>query len=426
MKTALIVDDSRVARAVLRKTLVGFGIDVDEAPSAEAAIEYLRIDRPDVIFLDHLMPGMDGFDALGVLKANPRTATIPVMMYTAQEGQFYVSQARALGAVDVMPKSLAPADVERILRTHRLIGEPGRTPVEREGRPADDHHALIERFRTMLDEQAVMLMSDFRRELEYAQSASTTGLHRVLDELRPKPKRWFDPGLASASSLAALGVAVAVGFAYLAGGQSPGDVAGPASPAATGMAMSASAGVATVEALETAGSEALAVDVATERSWSFNLPYPYDASPLDDERAREFAPLFAELRSEGFTGIVTFDIHEGRYCMNYSADGSTVLAPPDQPAAACDYIGTQQSGAGAPPQSPMFANMVASAKRDGGMEIDTVPHGTDEPVMDYPQLDYYVTAGDWNAIADINHRISMRVRGEAVAGRAERVAQLAQ
>ena len=106
MTTALIVDDSRLARHMLKQQLAQHGIAADTAQSAEAALDYLKDHRPDVVFLDHLMPGMDGFEALGAIKANPRTATIPVMMYTSQEGEVYVSQARALGAVGVLPKTV--------------------------------------------------------------------------------------------------------------------------------------------------------------------------------------------------------------------------------------------------------------------------------------------------------------------------------
>ena len=69
--------------------------------------------RPDVIFMDHMMPGMDGFQAVQAIKNNPRTATIPIMMYTSQEGELYVGQARALGAVGVLPKQVKPATSRR-------------------------------------------------------------------------------------------------------------------------------------------------------------------------------------------------------------------------------------------------------------------------------------------------------------------------
>ena len=57
-KRALIVDDSKSARVFLARVLENYDIDVDSAESAEAAIEYLTSNRPDVIFMDHLMPGI--------------------------------------------------------------------------------------------------------------------------------------------------------------------------------------------------------------------------------------------------------------------------------------------------------------------------------------------------------------------------------
>ncbi|HEV7432374.1 MAG TPA: response regulator, partial [Steroidobacteraceae bacterium] len=122
-KRALIVDDSRSARTFLTRVLERYDLQVDGAASAEEAIEYLIRQRPDVIFLDHLMPGMDGFQALTAIKNDPRTAMIPVMMYTSQEGELYLSQARALGAMGVLPKQTRPADVSRALEQLRLLGE---------------------------------------------------------------------------------------------------------------------------------------------------------------------------------------------------------------------------------------------------------------------------------------------------------------
>jgi len=120
-KRALIVDDSRSARVILSRMLEQHGLAVDTAESAEQALEYLHQQRPDVIFMDHLMPGMDGFQAVQAIKADPQTATIPLMMYTSQEGELYVSQARALGAVGVLPKTVRPVDVSRVLYQLHLL-----------------------------------------------------------------------------------------------------------------------------------------------------------------------------------------------------------------------------------------------------------------------------------------------------------------
>ena len=120
-KRALIVDDSRSARVILSRMLEQHGMTVDTAESAEQALEYLQRTRPDVIFMDHLMPGMDGFQAVKAIKSDAQTATIPLMMYTSQEGELYVSQARALGAVGVLPKTVRPVDVSRVLYQLHLL-----------------------------------------------------------------------------------------------------------------------------------------------------------------------------------------------------------------------------------------------------------------------------------------------------------------
>src|SRR6202034_1587190 len=123
-RRALVVDDSKSARAFLTRILERYELAVDGVETAEQAIEYLTVQRPDVIFMDHLMPGMDGFQAVQAIKNNPRTATIPIMMYTSQEGELYLSQARALGAIGVLPKQIKHADVSKALEQLHLIGAP--------------------------------------------------------------------------------------------------------------------------------------------------------------------------------------------------------------------------------------------------------------------------------------------------------------
>ena len=130
-RRALVVDDSRSARAFLTRILERYELAVDGVESAEQALEYLTHQRPDVIFMDHLMPGMDGFQAVQAIKHNPLTATIPIMMYTSQEGELYLSQARALGAIGVLPKQIKHTDVSKALDQLRLLAEvPAEVPAE--------------------------------------------------------------------------------------------------------------------------------------------------------------------------------------------------------------------------------------------------------------------------------------------------------
>ena len=122
-KRALIVDDSKSARVVLSK-LLKYDLAVHAAESAEDAIAHLQAEeRPDVIFMDHLMPSMDGFQAVQAIKNDPRTAAIPILMYTSQGGDLYLGQARALGAIGVLPKQLGLTDVGTVLSQLRLLPE---------------------------------------------------------------------------------------------------------------------------------------------------------------------------------------------------------------------------------------------------------------------------------------------------------------
>src|SRR6202161_4665325 len=141
-RRALVVDDSKSARAFLTRILERYELAVDGVETAEQAIEYLTTQRPDVIFMDHLMPGMDGFQAVQAIRSNPQTATIPIMMYTSQEGELYLSQARALGAIGVLPKQIKPADVTKVLYQLNLAVD-RRTGDTGSFRPIADTVAVI-------------------------------------------------------------------------------------------------------------------------------------------------------------------------------------------------------------------------------------------------------------------------------------------
>ena len=103
-KTALVVDDSSTARLLLSKVLRNIGIACREAVSGEDALEQLQNFKPDFIFLDHIMPGIDGFETLAELKKKPATKTVPVIMYTSQNALQYYKDAHRLGAVGVISK----------------------------------------------------------------------------------------------------------------------------------------------------------------------------------------------------------------------------------------------------------------------------------------------------------------------------------
>jgi len=103
---ALVVDDSSTSRMLLTKILRKMDIHCEQASSGEDAISQLSWYHPDFIFLDHVMPGMDGFETLKVIKEKPDTRSIPVIMYTSQHAHKYYEEAHSLGAAGVISKQV--------------------------------------------------------------------------------------------------------------------------------------------------------------------------------------------------------------------------------------------------------------------------------------------------------------------------------
>lgn len=112
----LIVDDEPANIQVLAEALPGF--ELNFATSAPRALELALEQAPDLILLDVLMPGMDGFDCLRWLKAEPRTQHIPVIFVTAMTELEDEERGFALGAVDYIIKPISPAIVRARVRTH--------------------------------------------------------------------------------------------------------------------------------------------------------------------------------------------------------------------------------------------------------------------------------------------------------------------
>ena len=82
--SVLVVDDEPMARTLLRLMLVRAGFDVHEAEDGFDALEKVKKQPPDVMILDVMMPGMDGFTVCEVLRDDQTTAQIPVIMLSAK------------------------------------------------------------------------------------------------------------------------------------------------------------------------------------------------------------------------------------------------------------------------------------------------------------------------------------------------------
>ncbi len=87
LRTVLVVDDEPDVRLIARLVLHADGFDVREADNAAAALAELQVgDPPDVLLLDIRMPGIGGWELLQRLRADPATARLPVVVFTADLG----------------------------------------------------------------------------------------------------------------------------------------------------------------------------------------------------------------------------------------------------------------------------------------------------------------------------------------------------
>ncbi|AOY78677.1 response regulator [Moorena producens JHB] len=114
----LIVDDIATNLEVLSTTLISAGFKVAVATDGESAIEQVDYKPPDLIVLDVMMPGIDGFETCHRLKENPLTREIPVIFMTALSETVNKVKGFSLGAVDYLTKPIQSEEVLARVRTH--------------------------------------------------------------------------------------------------------------------------------------------------------------------------------------------------------------------------------------------------------------------------------------------------------------------
>ena len=117
----LIVDDSPENLELLCLFLRDEGFEVEVAEDGEAALELVDQTQPDLILLDVVMPGLDGFETCRRLKENPATQEIPVIFMTALVNTSDKVKGFELGAVDHITKPLQPEEVLARITTHLTI-----------------------------------------------------------------------------------------------------------------------------------------------------------------------------------------------------------------------------------------------------------------------------------------------------------------
>jgi CheY-like chemotaxis protein len=439
VKRALIVDDSRSARVILSRMLEGYGLKVDACESAEQALTFLETQHPDVIFMDHLMPGMDGFQAVQAIKSNPATAMIPVIMYTSQEGELYVSQARALGAVGVLPKTVKQSDVSRVLYQLRLLPdrrdmrEPVLVPVEladltptRDAPPprpvATTTNAELENtLRQVLTPLLKEHHTELRRWLTVA--LDSVGIREIpTDSVRVEGEKASPPRPSNEVRIPRawawpLGVGVALSFIALA------VVALLFWRTQADLATLRELNAELTARLEEAQTQSQST-AATQQSSTANTltaqpplnmelvlePVPYGEAPLSGARLERLRQILARLRAEGVAGTVRATTFIGDFCLSGNAVEGYSPAADDLQARRCDVIGNPYEDGlqSAQRQSLAFANLVSTTRTETGGRLNVeIEFAGRKPLLPYPEQPpkENVSAGEWNRIAQRNNRV---------------------
>ncbi len=121
----LIVEDHPTMREAMRLVLEGEGFTIDEAADGERALELVRDDPPDLVFLDMNIPGPSGADVLGELRADPATAGVRVIVVTA-DGEEGRGRAIAMGADEYFTKPFSP--ITLLQTVEQVLSAPPHAP----------------------------------------------------------------------------------------------------------------------------------------------------------------------------------------------------------------------------------------------------------------------------------------------------------
>lgn len=445
-RLALVVDDSKTARVTLKRMLENQDLDVDTRESAQEALDYLVNYTPDVIFMDHMMPGMDGFEAVEAIKNNPETATIPIMMYTSKGGDLYVSQARALGAVGILPKQVQPAELFQVLNNLGLVKDRrAKNPpadnrfvllqppteisaradsesIEEIARRAAESVAASNELHGRMGEQLSEHFTEIRQDLEQLRETldqfvgtapgrqpgqrqmRKTGLFIPLVVLLVMliPLIWLQK-LNSETQLKldiARSQALRLQSTLQELGGDNDTVAGKpeASPGPQ---------------LATAPDGAQSARLYNTLAWAVNLGGVFDVNEeaFGDRRLAIVYELISRLQALGFKGTVRLESHLGEFCLTGDDAVGYTLAPGDIPAYECSrfahpledipLVGERQSIA--------FANFLATSPliNDSDISVEIVSQRYDNPHLKYPSQNSGISARQWNRIAAANNRVDV-------------------
>ena len=148
----LVVDDEEDILELVRYNLVRGGFDVTTVTTGEEALKKAKNNMPDLVLLDLMLPGVDGLEVCNILKREPKTAHVPIVMLTAKGEEADIVSGLELGADDYITKPFsprvlvarvkavlrrkakAPVDMTTVIKRRDLVIHPGRHEVTVKGK----------------------------------------------------------------------------------------------------------------------------------------------------------------------------------------------------------------------------------------------------------------------------------------------------
>jgi DNA-binding response OmpR family regulator len=116
MARVLVIDDEAPIRLLCRVNLEAAGMEVREAADGISGLAAARAEPPDVILLDVMMPGMDGWEVLAELLEDDRTENIPIIFLTARAELRDQARGLELGGIDYVTKPFNPIDLAPLVQ----------------------------------------------------------------------------------------------------------------------------------------------------------------------------------------------------------------------------------------------------------------------------------------------------------------------
>lgn len=114
----MVIDDSQTIRRTAETLLAKEGFTVVTAQDGFEALAKIADHHPDLVFIDIMMPRLDGYQACALIKANPRYASTPVIMLSSKDGLFDRARGRIVGSDEYLTKPFTREELLNAVRTH--------------------------------------------------------------------------------------------------------------------------------------------------------------------------------------------------------------------------------------------------------------------------------------------------------------------